>query len=128
MMMSYVSLMTIYFLPIALFYLAATFGRFADEIESLRWIGVASPLMTLDSIPMTEVVSGTSMADAKIGSWVLVQAYFAVTMGIILLLSLGVMLLFVTDGVSPAEASFGAGPVVESALACLTKQHPFATK
>lgn len=94
MMMSYVSLMGMYFLPIALFFLAATFGRFSDEIESLRWMGIASPLMTLDSVPMTEVISGTGMADAKIGSWILVEAYFVATIAIITVLSVGVMLLF----------------------------------
>lgn len=96
MMGSYVILMTLYLMPMALFFIASTL-TLADspsQLELMRWIGVTSPLMTLDSIPMTEVLSGTGIADAKKGSWVLVYAFFVTTISMIALLSGGVMLLF----------------------------------
>ncbi len=96
MMASYVTLMTLYMLPVAIFFLVSTL-TFADSPEQIaltRWIGVTSPLMTLDSIPMTEVLSGSGIEDAKKGSWILVQAFFATTIALVVLLSSGVMFLF----------------------------------
>ncbi len=96
MMGSYIALMTLYMLPMAIFFLVSTLtlADSPEKIEFARWIGVTSPLMTLDSIPMTEVLSGTGMKDAKKGSWILVQAFFATTIAIVMVLSCGVMLLF----------------------------------
>ncbi len=96
MMASYLMLLTLYLLPIAIFFFLSTltFSEFPDQIKNLRWIGVTSPLLTLDSVPMTEVLSGSEMEEAKVGSWILVQAFFATTLAMIVFLSCGVMLLF----------------------------------
>ncbi|MDZ4849039.1 MAG: ABC transporter permease [Pirellulaceae bacterium] len=93
---SYMALMALYLLPLAIFFLLSTLTLVdsPDQIEMLRWIGVTSPLMTIESIPLTEVLTGTGIAEAKTGSWSLVQAYFATTTALIVLLSGGVMLLF----------------------------------
>ncbi len=90
MMMSYIVLMVLYCLPIAIYFLFWSFAPYGDStearlerqnIENLRFIGMASPLMAADSTPMTEVVSGSGSASAKKGSWLLVGCYFAVTLG-----------------------------------------------
>jgi hypothetical protein len=88
MMMSYVVLLIIYCLPIAIYFLFWSFtpesssdeGQLAmQRVEELRFLGIASPLMAADSTPMTEVSSGTGTAEAKKGSLPLVGGYFIVT-------------------------------------------------
>lgn len=93
---SYMVLMTLYLFPLAIFFLLSTLTLVdsPNQIESMRWIGVTSPLMTIESIPLTEVLTGTGVAEAKTGSWSLVRAYFAATTALIILLCGGVMLLF----------------------------------
>ena len=89
MMISYIVLMFLYCLPIAIYFLFWSFAPAGDssesllarqQVENLRFIGVASPLMAADSTPMTEVASGSSSASAKLGSWPLVGSYFIVTL------------------------------------------------
>ncbi len=89
MMISYIVLMALYCLPIAIYFLFWSFAPFGDstesrmarqQVENLRFIGVASPLMAADSTPMTEVASGSGSALAKKGSWLLVGSYFVVTL------------------------------------------------
>ena len=89
MMISYIVLLFLYCLPIAIYFLFWSFAPGGDSIESklartqvenLRFLGVASPLMAADSTPMTEVASGSGSAGAKIGSWPLVGGYFIVTL------------------------------------------------
>ena len=89
MMISYIVLLFLYCLPIAIYFLFWSFAPGGDSIESklarhqvenLRFLGVASPLMAADSTPMTEVASGSGSAGAKIGSWLLVGSYFIVTL------------------------------------------------
>ncbi len=96
MMASYLMLLTLYLLPIAIFFFLSTltYSESPEQVRNLRWIGVTSPLLTLDSVPMTEVLSGSEMEEAKVGSWILVQAFFATTIAMIVVLSCGVMLLF----------------------------------
>jgi ABC-type transport system involved in multi-copper enzyme maturation permease subunit len=88
LMMSYVVLLILYCLPIAIYFLFWSFtpevdsdaGRLATaKVEELRFLGIASPLMAADSTPMTDVSSGTGTAEAKRGSWLLVGGYFVVT-------------------------------------------------
>jgi hypothetical protein len=95
-MATYVMLLALYLLPMAVFLLLSTltFAEFPAQIPQLRWLGITSPLLTLDSIPMTEVLSGESIEEAKLGSWRLVQAYFLTTLLLIIALGCGVMLLF----------------------------------
>jgi len=89
MMISYIVLMFLYCLPIAIYFLFWSFAPEGDssesklarqQVESLRFLGVASPLMAADSTPMTEVASGFGSARAKLGSWPLVGLYFIVTL------------------------------------------------
>ena len=89
MIISYIVLMFLYCLPIAIYFLFWTFAPAGDssenllarqQVENLRFLGVASPLMAADSTPMTEVASGNGSAVAKIGSWPLVGSYFIVTL------------------------------------------------
>ncbi len=96
MMASYMALLTLYLLPIAIFFFLSTltYSGLPEAAKTLRWIGVTSPLLTLDSVPMTEVLSGSDMEDAKVGSWILVQSYFTTTLAMIVVLSCGVMFLF----------------------------------
>jgi ABC-type transport system involved in multi-copper enzyme maturation permease subunit len=96
MMMSYVGLISIYLAPAAVFFLltSITFSESPQLAESWRWIGVTSPFLTLQSIPLTEVLSGSGMSEAKRGSWMLVLAYFATTLVLIVSLSGSVILLF----------------------------------
>ncbi len=95
MMISYIVLMFLYCLPIAIYFLFWSFAPDGDsmesrlarqEVENIRFLGIASPLMAADSTPMTEVASGSGSAKAKIGSWPLVGGYFAVTLGAIAIL------------------------------------------
>jgi len=89
MMISYIVLMFLYCLPIAIYFLFWSFapdtssdgGKLASEkVEALRFFGIASPLMAADSTPMTAVASGSGSAGAKIGSWTLVLGYFVTTL------------------------------------------------
>ncbi len=96
MMMSYVGLISIYLAPAAIFFLltSITYSESPQLAESWRWIGISSPFLTLQSIPLTEVLSGSGMSEAKQGSWTLVLAYFATTLMLIVLMSGSVILLF----------------------------------
>ena len=97
MMISYITLMFLYCLPIAIYFLFWSFAVDGDssearlarqQVENLRFLGVASPLMAADSTPMSEVASGFGSAREKRGSWPLVGLYFIVTLSssVILLL------------------------------------------
>ncbi len=89
MMISYIVLMFLYCLPIAIYFLFWSFAPDGDsgesriarnQIENLRFLGLASPLMAADSTPMSEVASGSGSAKAKLGSWPLVGGYFIVAL------------------------------------------------
>ncbi len=80
MMVSYIVLLTLYCLPLAIYYLFWAFAPVGESVESLRWLGVASPFMAADAAPMDKVAmasGGTS--EAKIGMWPLIASYFGVT-------------------------------------------------
>jgi ABC-type transport system involved in multi-copper enzyme maturation permease subunit len=96
MMMSYMGLISLYLAPAAILFLltSITFSDAPHLAESWRWLGITSPFVTLESIPLTEVLSGSSMSEAKSGSWILVIGYFATTAMLIGLLSGLVILLF----------------------------------
>ena len=89
MMISYIVLMFLYCLPIAIYFLFWSFAPDGDsgesriarnQVENLRFLGMASPLMAADSTPMSEVASGSGTAKAKLGSWPLVGGYFIVAL------------------------------------------------
>ncbi len=96
MMMSYVTLMILYFVPLATFGLltSLTFGNTTVDFEPWKWLGVTSPFMTLESVPFSAVGSGVGRADERSGSWILVASYFATTIGMIVLLAGTASILF----------------------------------
>jgi ABC-type transport system involved in multi-copper enzyme maturation permease subunit len=79
LMTCYVTLLILYCLPIAIYFLSWNFAPADADVEGLRFLGVTSPMMAADSVPMTSVQSGTMTARAKIGSWPLVAIYFLIT-------------------------------------------------
>ena len=88
MMVSYIVLLMLYCLPIAIYFLFWSFtldidtveGRLAmQRVENLRYLGVASPLMAADSTPFGPIESGVGGAGSKEGSWPLVLGYFVIT-------------------------------------------------
>jgi hypothetical protein len=100
MMMTYIILMFLYCLPIAIYFLVWSFTPVSDspegkiamaQIEIFRFLGIASPLMAADSTPFLPVESsGIGSAGGKEGSWLLVAGYFVVT-------SVSTVLLLVTN-------------------------------
>jgi ABC-type transport system involved in multi-copper enzyme maturation permease subunit len=80
LMTCYVALLVLYCLPLAIYFLFWNFSPEDVDIERLRYLGVTSPLMAADSVPMTSVQSGVTTARAKIGSWALVLSYFGITL------------------------------------------------
>jgi ABC-type transport system involved in multi-copper enzyme maturation permease subunit len=86
LMTCYVALLGLYCLPLAIYFLVWNFASADMDVEFLRTVGVTSPLMAADNVPMTKVASGVTEARAKIGSWPLVLAYFGVTLGLTALL------------------------------------------
>jgi ABC-type transport system involved in multi-copper enzyme maturation permease subunit len=79
LMTCYVTLLVLYCLPIAIYFLSWNFAPPDTSVERLRFLGITSPLMAADSVPMTSVQSGNTTARAKIGSWLLVASYFGTT-------------------------------------------------
>jgi ABC-type transport system involved in multi-copper enzyme maturation permease subunit len=79
LMLSYITLLVLYLLPLAIFFLISSTSQSESEIAASKYIGVTSPLMAADSIPLQSVVSGTEMAKAKTGDLYLVLFYIAST-------------------------------------------------
>lgn len=79
LMTCYVALLGLYCMPLAIYFLVWNFSPAEVSVEFLRSLGVTSPLMAADSVPMTSVQSGVTTARAKLGSWPLVFSYFGVT-------------------------------------------------
>ena len=80
LMACYITLLILYCLPLAIYFLVWNFAPSDSDVEHLRYFGITSPLMASDSVPMTSVQSGVSTARAKIGSWPLVFSYFGITL------------------------------------------------
>jgi ABC-type transport system involved in multi-copper enzyme maturation permease subunit len=76
-MSTYVVLLGLYCLPIAIYFLFWSFTT--ENVEHLRFLGIASPLMAADSTPFGAVEANASGALGKEGSWLLVIGYFIVT-------------------------------------------------
>ena len=91
--MCYLTLILLYFLPIAIYYLNWSFADNANDANWLLWLGVASPLMAVNSIPLDvqlpQAVSGTTQAN-----WDLAFAYIATALTSSILMVGGMILLF----------------------------------
>ena len=103
MMMSYIVLLVLYCLPIAIYFLIWSFSpdldpktaKLAyDSVENYRFLGIASPLMAADSTPFSALDSGTEGVSTKAGSWILVVGYFIVTICSTIMLMLVTMWMF----------------------------------
>lgn len=103
MMMSYIVLLVLYCLPIAIYFLIWSFSpdldpktaKLAyDSVENYRFLGIASPLMAADSTPFSALDSGTEGVSTKVGSWILVVGYFIVTTCSTIMLMLITMWMF----------------------------------
>lgn len=103
MMMSYIVLLVLYCLPIAIYFLVWSFSpdldpktaKLAyDRVENYRFLGIASPLMAADSTPFSALDSGTEGVSRKAGSWILVVGYFIVTTCSTIMLMLITMWMF----------------------------------
>ena len=103
MMMSYIVLLVLYCLPIAIYFLIWSFSpdldpktaKLAyDSVENYRFLGIASPLMAADSTPFSALDSGTEGVSTKAGSWILVVGYFIVTTCSTIMLMLMTMWMF----------------------------------
>jgi ABC-type transport system involved in multi-copper enzyme maturation permease subunit len=104
MMGTYILLLFLYCLPIAIYFLVWSFAPDADspegklamaEVEKVRFLGLASPLMAADSTPFIAIQTGSGVGSgaAKTGSWILVIGYFAVTsIATVVLLSINMWL------------------------------------
>jgi ABC-type transport system involved in multi-copper enzyme maturation permease subunit len=88
MMTTYSVLMTLYCLPIAIYYLIWSFApisdsteglKIAEHVESIRYLGIFSPLMAADSTPFTNVDAEPGKNVLKPGNIALVAGYFGVT-------------------------------------------------
>lgn len=79
MMVSYVILIVIYGLPLALWGLARTFNVDPQTVDMIQWSGVASPMIACLSVPMDlsniRVIESTAITR----QWLQVAGYFAVT-------------------------------------------------
>ncbi|MCY3008831.1 MAG: ABC transporter permease subunit [Planctomycetota bacterium] len=80
MMLSYVVLLGLYCLPVAIYFLVWSFAPADQDLKSLKFIGVTSPLMAVDNAPLTAMAIGTSESPtAKVGSWVFIGIYVGIT-------------------------------------------------
>jgi hypothetical protein len=79
LMLSYITLIVLYLLPLAVFYLIASSSQNEAEVAVAKYIGITSPLMAADNVPLSSVVSGTEIAKAKDGDILMVIFYLAMT-------------------------------------------------
>ncbi|MFN5185226.1 MAG: hypothetical protein ACK5GD_05510 [Planctomycetota bacterium] len=79
LMLSYITLIVLYLLPVAVFYLIASSSQNEAEVAVAKYIGITSPLMAADNVPLSSVVSGTEIAKAKGGDILMVIFYLAMT-------------------------------------------------
>ncbi len=83
MLMSYALLIVLYFLPVAAWYVATNVSASGEATQSLKLIGIASPLMTSHWVPLDANI--LESGDVS-GDWSLVVAYFAFTLVAVLLM------------------------------------------
>lgn len=82
MMLTYATLLFLYCLPVAVYFLVWSFSPSETNISSLRFIGVTSPLMAVDSAPLSSMQVGSmgKEAVAKTGSWLFILCYVGITL------------------------------------------------
>lgn len=73
LLVSYAVLITIYFLPVAVWYLGANQSDEVTLRSTLQWIGIGSPLLTAFWVPLENNLGATGVLEG----WILVLRYFA---------------------------------------------------
>lgn len=84
MLLSYSVLILLYFMPVAAWYLGSNVAASAQSLESIKLVGIASPLMTAFWVPLDSNI--LNMQNTQSGEWGLVLLYFAFTVTSVLLM------------------------------------------
>jgi ABC-type transport system involved in multi-copper enzyme maturation permease subunit len=79
MMLTYVILLGLYCLPVAVYFLFWVFQPALVENPNFRFVGVTSPLMAVESAPLNSMPSVYGEGAPKIGSWPLIAGYTGIT-------------------------------------------------
>lgn len=79
MMMSYLILLIMYALPVAVWGLAEAFGLDESFVDATRWSGVTSPMVACISVPFDLTGNSRELPDVIVRNWLQVGGYFAVT-------------------------------------------------
>lgn len=83
MLASYSVLITLYFLPVAAWYIATNIAQSDEVLGVLKQIGIASPLMTSFWVPLDANILQSQDSSYVSGSWFLVLAYFVFTFAMV---------------------------------------------
>lgn len=93
MMLTYVILLGLYCLPVAVYFLFWVFQPALVENPNFRFVGITSPLMAVESAPLNSMPSVYGEGAPKIGSWPLIAGYTGITLlGTSILLGMNVWL------------------------------------
>lgn len=79
MMMSYLILLIMYALPVAVWGLAEAFGLDENFVDATRWSGVTSPMVACISVPFDLTGNSREMPEVIIRNWLQVGGYFTAT-------------------------------------------------
>lgn len=79
MMMSYLILLVMYALPVAVWGLAEAFGLEESFVDATRWSGVTSPMVACISVPFDLTGNSREMPEVITRNWLQVGGYFAAT-------------------------------------------------
>ena len=80
MLMSYSVLIILYFLPVAAWYVGTSVSTDPAIAETLKMLGVTSPMMAAFWVPLDANILNMQDPGAMTGSWKLVLLYFAFTL------------------------------------------------
>lgn len=80
MMISYLVLLIVYFLPLAIRYLVDSFSTGASRGAAVAWLGVASPFSAIQSIPWSRDMTAIETYGPFWQDWGFSLAYFAATL------------------------------------------------
>ncbi len=80
MLMSYSVLIVLYFLPVAAWYIGTSVSADRAVIETLKMLGIASPMMAAFWVPLDSNILNSQDPTAVTGEWGLVLLYFGFTL------------------------------------------------
>ncbi len=80
MLMSYSVLIVLYFLPVAAWYIGTSVTENPAVIETLKKLGIGSPLMAAFWVPLDSNILDSQDPNAVTGNWALVLLYFGFTL------------------------------------------------